>query len=302
MFVAALSSLSLVAGCPAHTDALEAAAAAVEQRYVDAGQGRAIAEDLRRWASEGRYPQACGEVADFLSRVNRDLDGHDPHFFMESRAEGAEDAADDWLSAWRAEWRTVNAGVREARVLEGNIGYIRISSWYPWDLARPKLEAALALTRDVDGLIIDVRGNGGGDALTVEHLVRALTDPQVSAVQAIQRRDGREVTPLPALELRQVDPALPLAIIVDRRSGSASEYLAYSLQALGRAEVIGSRSGGVASIIGEPRPLTGGFALAIPEARPVNLITESNWEGSGVRPDVPGGDDPVHVARRRLER
>lgn len=299
MLIAALSSLSIAAGCAAHQEALLAAADAVERRYVTAVEGKAIADRMRAWAGEGRYTQGCDDAAGFMDQLNRDLDVQDAHFFFERTSDEA--AAEDWLSAWRAEGRTVNAGVREVRLMEGNVAYIRISSWYPWDLARPKLEAALKLVGDADGMIIDVRGNGGGDALTVEHLVRALTSPELGEVQAIERREGQRVEALPQLQLPQVSPDLPLAILVDRRSGSASEYLAYTLQALGRATIVGARTGGVASIIGEPSPLPHDFAIAIPEARPVNLLTGANWEGAGVRPDIPGGDDPIHVARRHIE-
>ncbi|ASD26234.1 S41 family peptidase [Brevundimonas diminuta] len=304
MFLALLSSFALstsAAGCEAHNDAVNAAADVVEARYVIADEGRVIADQLRAWSRDGRYRQPCDDSAGFMSQLNRDLDGWDGHFFFERQSDSADVAAQDWLSAWRAEARTVNAGVREARVLEGNIGYVRISSWYPWDSAGPKLHAALALVADVDGLIIDLRGNGGGDAATVSHLMRALAPSSIDAVQSIARRDAEQPEPLPEAELPRIRETLPLAILVDRRSASASEYLAYSLQALDRAVVIGGRSGGVASMIGEPVALPNGFAIAVPEARPVNLITRGNWEADGVRPDHSGGDDPVHVARRHLE-
>jgi carboxyl-terminal processing protease len=301
MFLSILSSLLVAGGCPAHQEALIAAADAVEQTYVTADEGREIAAELRRWAANGRHPQACDDAAGFMAQLNRELDVFDGHFFFERPADGPEAAAEDWLTAWRAEAPKVNAGLREVRVLEGNIGYIRISSWYPWEIAGPKFHAALALTAEVDGLIIDVRGNGGGDAVTPAHLLGALAGPEVVAVQAIARRNGEELEPLPEPELPRIDPDLPVAVLIDRRSASASEYLAYSLQALGRATLVGSRSGGVASMIGEPTPLPHGFAIAIPDARPVNLTTGGSWEGSGAKPDLPGGDDPLHVARRHLE-
>lgn len=290
------------AACPAHDRALVAAAEAVEGRYITAAEGREIAAQIREWRRSGRYRQSCAETAAFVEEVNRDLDVLDPHFLLERPAAEGAQPAEDWLTAWRAESRTVNAGVREARVLEGNVGYLRISSFYPWDLARPKLDAALRLVSDADGLIIDLRGNGGGDATTPAHIVRALLGPDVRAVQAIESRAGRTHEPLPALALPAVRASVPVVVLIDRRSASASEYVAYSLQAAGRATIVGGRSGGVANMLGEPVPLTDGFALSIPESRPVNLITGGNWEGVGTRPDIPGGDDPLHVARRRLEK
>lgn len=204
------------------------------------------------------------------------------------------------MTAWRAESRTVNAGVREVRLLEGNVGYLRLSSFYPWDLAKPKLAAAFALLGEADGLIVDLRQNGGGDDKTAGQIVAALMGPGVEAVQDFERRGQRRPDPLPRLELPHVPADRRVAILIDRRSGSASEFVAYSLQAAGRAKVVGSRSGGASHILGEPMPVTGGYALSVPEARPINRITGGNWEGVGTRPDIPGGDDPLFVARQWL--
>jgi carboxyl-terminal processing protease len=292
-------SLAAAGACPQQASALDSAAAAIEAGYFEEQQARKIARRLRVHAEDARQRTCLGEAA-FVAETNRLLDSYDPHFMFERPSKSA-DGAEDWLMAWRSESREVNAGVREARVLEGNLGYLRLSSFYPWDLAKPKLTAAAMLLSDTDGLVIDLRGNGGGDARTAEHLVRALA-PTVESVQAIERRSGTAGEDLPVLELDLGAAGKPIAILIDRRSGSASEFVAYSLQALGRAVIVGARSGGVANMIGEPIKLDEGYAISIPDARPVNLTTCTNWEGTGVRPDVPGGDDPLYVARRALEK
>ncbi len=300
MIAALTATLLLTAACPTHGQVLAAAADAVEARYVTEAEGQRIAGQMREWRSSGRYRQSCRDTESFLEQVNSDLDLLDPHFFLE-KTDANGGTGDDWLTSWRAESRTVNAGIRDVRVLEGNVGYLRISSFYPWDLARPKLEAALHFLADVDALIIDVRGNGGGDSATASHLVRALLGRETTAVQAIESRAGLTRELLPQLSLPATPLNIPVAVLIDRRSGSASEYVAYSLQAEGRAVLVGARSGGVATMFGDPIPLGSGFSLSVPESRPVNLRTGANWEGGGARPDLPGGDDPLHVARRMLE-
>ena len=295
-------SLTLVAtfatalACPEQASALHAAAEVVEARYFDAAKARIIAQAL---SDEADQLTECSPERHFLDSVNRMLDAHDGHFLFERPT--SNDDADDWLTAWRADSVKVNAGVREVRLLEGNVGYLRLTSFYPWDLAGPKLRAAWDLLSEADALIIDLRGNGGGEEVATAKLARALLPETVESVQLIESRGGRTADTLPSTDLPDTFRDKPLAILIDRRSGSASEYLAYSLQALGRARVIGSRSGGAANLVGESRPLPNGYAISIPEARPVNLTTGSNWEGAGVRPDVPGGDDPLHVARKELE-
>lgn len=74
-------------------------------------------------------------------------------------------------------------------------------------------------------------------------------------------------------------------IVTSARTFSGGEELAYDLQALDRATVIGETTGGGA----HPREafdLTEHLQLHVPMARSVNAVTGTNWEGTGVVPDV----------------
>jgi hypothetical protein len=288
---------SLAAACPQQERVLAGAASAVEATYVDAKQASQIADALREWSKGGRYAENCKDPAAFLSELNRNLDAYDGHFHVERVSDEAS-AGDDWLMEWRAQAGPTNAGVRDVRVLEGNIGYLRLTTFYPWDIARPKLVAAFQLLDHTDGLVLDLRQNGGGDESTANQLVRAFLGGNVDAVQRVESRKETKTDTLPKLDMPGFER--PVVVLVDRRSASASEFVAYALQAAGRATIVGSRSAGAANMVGEPAKLPDGFQIHIPDARPVNLTTHANWEGAGVTPDVPGGDDPLHVARRIL--
>ncbi len=288
----------LAGGCPQQEAVLEQMAKAIEKDYVIAGEARQIAESVRDWSDKGRYADACGDWLSFSKRLNRDLDAYDGHFLIERVIEEKAGADDDWLMAWRAAGKPANMGVREVKVLEGNIGYLRLASFYPWDMAGPKLRNAMELLKDTQGLVLDLRQNGGGDADTAGQLVRAFLGDEVASVQDIQARSARRTEPLPKRDLPEYHGGL--VVLLDRRSASASEYVAYSLQAASRAVVIGSRSAGAANLLGDPKPLPHGFQIFIPDARPLNVRTGGNWDREGVVPDVNGGDDPLHVARRVL--
>ncbi|RYG85925.1 MAG: peptidase S41 [Alphaproteobacteria bacterium] len=297
-----LLALIALASCPLHTEVLIAAADAIAPGYVDARSADRIAASVRSWAIEERYADACDQPAEFVRRVNQDLDAFDGHFHLEAGSD-TQAGETDWLQSWRDGSLRANGGVREVRVLEGNVGYIRLTSFYPWDLARPKLVSALSLVEDADGLILDLRQNGGGDDTTTNQLLSALLATGLSAPasqQWVETRSGRRDDSLPEPELPRIRSSVSIIVLIDRRSGSASEALAYTLQAAGRAKIVGSRSGGAANMVGEPVTLAHGYKLAIPEARPINRVTGSNWEGGGVQPDVPGGDDPIYIARQLL--
>lgn len=291
-----LALAAAAAACPQQSVVLDKLADVIEARYANVRDGSVIAEQVREWSADARYAADCANANMFLERLNRDLDAYDGHFHVERAA--ATDG-EDWLLAWRRDARSVNSGVREVGVLEGNVGYLRISSFYPWDIARAKYLAAWALLSDAKSLIIDLRQNGGGDAVTATHLVRSALD-KAASVQSIDRRGKLTREVLPAAELPALPGDLPIVVLVDRRSASASEYVAYSLQQAKRAKVVGSRSAGAASLMGSPVPLHDGFQVIIPEARPANIVTGRSWEGSGVVPDVRGGDDPLFVARQLI--
>lgn len=286
----------LATACPAQDAVLQAAASAVQAQYLDEAEAARIADALRSWSAQQRYADSCSDPAAFSARLNQDLDMFDGHFHVE-RVDAAA-GQDDWLMAWRADARSNGAGVREVRVLEGNIGYLRLSTFYPLDLARPKFAAAFTLLAGTDGLVLDLRQNGGGDDASADLLVRTLLDAKIGAVQQLDQRGRRTPVPLPPASLPVYQK--PLVVLIDRRTGSAAEFVAYSLQALGRARIVGTRSGGAAHMFGDPVLLPDGYQISIPDRQPINLRTGGNWEGTGVRPDVAGGDDPLFIARQLL--
>lgn len=298
MSVVSLIFALTLAGCPVQEQVLSAAADRIEAEYMDPAEGAAIAANVRGWRDQGRYHAECGRDEVFAAQFQRDLAVYDAHFRVEATEAGPD--ADNWLTLWRASAVAANSGVREVRVMEGNIGYLRLSSFHSWDLAHPKLESALHLLTDVAGLILDLRQNGGGDGETAGHVLRALLPAESESVAWMETRHGRTEERLPDPVLPAVAAQTPIMVLIDRRTGSAAEAVAYALQSQGRAELVGIRSGGAAHMIGDPVSLPHGFSMGIPEARPIDRITGVNWEQTGVNPDVDGGDDPLFIARRML--
>ena len=78
----------------------------------------------------------------------------------------------------------------------------------------------------------------------------------------------------------------PVYVLTSATTPSAAEEFAYDLQALNRATIVGEVTWGGANPT-QGFPLDENFVAAIPAARAINPITGTNWEGVGVRPDVP---------------
>jgi C-terminal processing protease CtpA/Prc len=73
--------------------------------------------------------------------------------------------------------------------------------------------------------------------------------------------------------------------LINAQTISGGEALAYELQGLHRATLIGEKTAGAANIT-RPCRLDDWFVMMLPVARGINPITKTNWEGVGVRPDV----------------
>ena len=97
---------------------------------------------------------------------------------------------------------------------------------------------------------------------------------------------------------------VPLFILVNGGTGSASESFSYTLQAGRRATIVGEPTNGRANP-GRFVPVGEGFAVFVSGGSPENPITHGNWEGTGVLPDIaaPSADalqEAQATALRRL--
>jgi len=125
------------------------------------------------------------------------------------------------------------------------VAYIRITSF--GDKTAGELRQVLTeLDNDFDALILDVRANAGGLLLSaVEVCDDFLHD---GTIVTIKKRGGEIDNEFNATRGTLVDPEIPIAVLIDGNSASASEILAACLQDHGRATIVGSRSFGKGTV------------------------------------------------------
>jgi C-terminal processing protease CtpA/Prc len=75
-------------------------------------------------------------------------------------------------------------------------------------------------------------------------------------------------------------------VLVSERTFSSGEALAYHLKSRGRGRVVGQRTPGAADHV-TPVRLSGHVRALLPEARVRDAVTATNWEGTGIVPDIP---------------
>jgi retinol-binding protein 3 len=145
----------------------------------------------------------------------------------------------------------------------------------------------MSLLGHTDALLISMRANKGGSPAGVAPLASYLfAEAPVHLRDIVAPRENRvqEFWTTSQLEGTRYGPDRPVYVLTSKDTFSAPEELAYDLQALKRAVIVGENTGGAnpASAV----PIDEHFAMAIPRAQARNPYTGSNWEGVGVRPDI----------------
>lgn len=181
---------------------------------------------------------------------------------------------------------------------EPRIGYVRITNF--GDKTASEMAAVLAAidAENLAGLVIDVRDDPGG-SLDAAVQICDMFLPAGLKIVATRGRDGESLDEsISSGAGKYVD--LPLAVLVDRNSASASEIVAACLQDHGRAVVVGGRSYGKGTVQRLTRIESGRSLLKLTSAtyaRPsgANIHRMPGDEADdewGVSPD-PGFDVPL---------
>ncbi len=183
--------------------------------------------------------------------------------------------------------RLDNFGIRRVERLDGNVGYLDVRRVAVPANAGPAIAAAMELVAGTCALVIDLRHNGGGSPEGVVFWCSYLFDGEPTHFNDIFRADTGETRQFWALPYVPGTryPDRPVYVLTSSRTFSGGEDFAYTLQALGRAEVIGETTGGGAHPT-RPFPISPAVHIGIPFARSVNPVTGTNWQGTGVVPDV----------------
>lgn len=183
---------------------------------------------------------------------------------------------------------SMNFGVGTAEKLPGNVGYLSMQAFTLPKYAAKPIAVAMSRLADSAALIIDMRQNGGGEPKTVALLSSYLFDKRTHLCDGYGR-DGKRKEQFWTTEKVsgvKFDQKKPVYVLISSRTFSAAEEFSYNLKILKRATLVGEVTGGGAHS-GDYRRLTDNFYAFIPETRAVNPITKSNWEGTGVEPDIP---------------
>ncbi len=229
----------------------------------------------------------------FADALNEDIVGvlDDRHFriLFDPGHASAEGAEPDTAAATPTDAdRRSNFGVSDVRILSGNVGYLDLTGFYDLKYASTAINAAMGLLRNTDAIIMDLRRNHGG-ASDLGPYLSGFFFREPMLLYDLHTRDGSKTVHQQYWSASYVEggpmPDVPIYLLTSGFTFSAAEALAYSLRSLGRATIVGGITGGGAHMW-TGLSVNDRFQVHMPHARPLDPRTGTNWETTGVLPDI----------------
>lgn len=290
----------------ARTAVIEALLKELNKGYVFPDIAKKMEADIRGRASRGEYDELTSGMK-FAEKLTADLRAisKDKHLSVRHsarpipvRAERTEPTAEE-RQQFERQMRLNNYGFRKVENLPGNIGYVEFRGFLDPKLGAETVRSAMAFLRHSDAIIFDLRENGGGDPKMVAHISSYLFGDEPVHLNDLYWREGDKTeefwTDPKMAEFKMANT--PVYVLTAKRTFSGAEEFSYNLKNLKRGTIVGETTGGGAHP-GDNARLTEHFSAFIPSGRAISPITKTNWEGTGVEPDIKvPKEQALHVAQ-----
>ena len=260
------------------------------EHYVFPEIAEQLASLLRRRLAEGAYDVGGAEELARLITADLQSVNDDRHLRLKYHADPVSPGhGTATLASMRRDFDTSLGGAPRVELLDGGVAVVELAPMlFPLEWAAEPLSAALTLASRAQALIVDLRANRGGDPDTVAFVCSYLLDERTHLNTMYWRSGERseQSWSLPHVPGACFGGSKPLYVLSSDSTFSAAEELAYDLQQLGRAVVVGERTRGGA------HPCKGWtvhphLEATVPTGRAINPVSGANWEGTGVQPDIP---------------
>jgi Peptidase family S41 len=272
---------------------------ALRQNYVVPDRIPAISAELDRRVQSGSIDSAdfAASLSQGLVKASNDLHfsvAFDPVEVAADRRAKADGEAS--TQAQREREQAANFGFRDARRLDGDLAYVRFDFFADPQYAQETAAGAMRFAEGAKGLIFDLRYNNGGVLEMAQFLMSYLYpagkeqeffDYNYNDEGVRVERSQWSLAAVPG----QRSADIPVVVLTGSTSFSAAEWMAFSLQRLGRATVIGERTAGGAHPVTRV-PIDDRFMLQVPFGEIRDPVNREDFESVGVAPDlvVPASD------------
>lgn len=288
------------------TKVIDAILKRLNDSYVFPEMAKKMEVSIRERVDKKEYDQITS-AKQFATQLTKDLQAvsNDKHLRVRysheaipERGPRREPTAAE-IEQRKHELNYMNHGFAKVERLRGNIGYLEFFNFMDEELGADTVAAAMNFVNGTDALIIDMRGNGGGNPAMVALVCSYLFGPEPVHLNDLYWRDGNRTeefwTKKELSGKRYLNK--DVYVLTSKRTFSGAEEFSYNLKNLKRATIIGETTGGGAHPGGGFR-VSEHFGMFVPTGRAISPITKTNWEGTGVTPDVAvPADQALLVAR-----
>lgn len=263
----------------------------LSEAYVSAPVGKKVAATISAFRMKGAYKHIRGskELADSLTqqltRISNDK--HLQVLFSYDKVPPPSDKEPPLPEFIRRFAIDNNYGFNKTDTLEGNIGYMNILGFFPFEEATREAIRSFERLANTRALIIDLRQNSGGLGDLANFVISYLFEGKpVHLLDVTFRKDNRLFQSWSSYYVpgkRYLNK--PVYVLTSSATFSAGEAFAGMIQALKRGVVIGETTGGGANM-GELVRINDHFVVNLPTGKPLIPGTTRNWEGTGIQPDI----------------
>src|ERR1043165_1435042 len=290
----------------ARTQVVDTILKRLNESYVFPDVAKKMEDSIRERVAKKEYDQITS-AKQFATTLTNDLQAvsHDKHLRVRysyeaipERGERREPTAEEREQRKR-DLTWMNHGFSKVDGLRGNIAYLEFLNFMDEELGADTVAAAMNFVNNTDALIIDMRNNGGGNPAMVALVCSYLFGPEPVHLNDLYWREANRTDEFWTRKELSGKRYLnkDVYVLTSKRTFSGAEEFTYNLKNLKRATIVGETTGGGAHPGGGFR-ISEHFGMFIPTGRAISPITKTNWEGTGVTPDVAvPADQALLVAR-----
>lgn len=291
MFSLAVQSKNIEISKEQREEVVERISKIIIENYVFPEIAEQNAAYIQKQLATGKYNE-INYASELATQLTKDLQyvNHDKH--MEVRVNKLQkpksehkQSGNPYLDYLKQEQKE-NYGFKKIEILEGNVGYIDFRYFSGFDAAKDTVDGILKVIKNTDTVIFDLRENGGGSPEMVQYICSYFFGEKTH-LNSLYWRQGNKIQEFWTLDELPSDrmPDVPLFVLTSKHTFSGAEEFAYNFKTRKRATIVGEQTGGGANP-GGPVKINDLFSINVPTGRAINPVTQTNWEGIGVTPDV----------------
>ncbi len=279
----------------------------LEKNYVFPEKAAAMKKMLQQNLAQGSYFELTLE--EFATKVNKDLQGISPDKHMRVDVFPEKPVTDNRSpqTLGGKKPQKINP-FKKIEFLPGNVAWVVLDNFPKPDLCDEYVISTMNCISSAKAVIFDLRNNGGGSPLLVQLILSYLLEPKTHYNSVFNRikntiseyrtyqintgfeseggigSDNKESKLNGKINSTELTKA-PVYVLTAKRTFSAAEEFAYDIQSIKRGKIVGNSTGGGAHQM-NGFGVYGRIGMLIPYTKPINPFTGTDWEGTGVKPDI----------------